>query len=167
MKYDDASWHYGGDFPAGMPAEAGATHIGMFVAWCMLNGLAGQLHTDEFPDDLEALKSRSITPGQFVVDACDEKFTDEELTDEGNSFALAYFGDSGGMGKYISDYEEMLSKGEPTLYHISDTWENYDKLAPVIERRYSEWKNGKLSSFDSKDFDLAGIVEKKPWWKFW
>ena len=23
MKYDDASWHYGGDFPADLPQEAG------------------------------------------------------------------------------------------------------------------------------------------------
>lgn len=39
MKYDDASWHVGGDFPKELPPEAGATHIGMFAAWCMLNGL--------------------------------------------------------------------------------------------------------------------------------
>ena len=28
-KYDDASWHYGGDFPDDLPEENGATHIGM------------------------------------------------------------------------------------------------------------------------------------------
>jgi hypothetical protein len=33
MKYDDATWHSGGDFPKDLPAEAGATHIGMFVSW--------------------------------------------------------------------------------------------------------------------------------------
>ena len=31
-KYDDASWHYGGDFPKDLPIEAGATHTGMFLA---------------------------------------------------------------------------------------------------------------------------------------
>ena len=36
MKYDDAGWHVGGDFPDDLPPEAGATHIGMFAAWCML-----------------------------------------------------------------------------------------------------------------------------------
>ncbi len=79
MKYDDASWHYDGDFPSDLPTEAGATHIGMFVAWGMLNGLAGELHTDEFPEWLAALQSRSTTPGQFVVTGSDEKFTDEEF----------------------------------------------------------------------------------------
>lgn len=167
MKYDDASWHYDGDFPAELPTEAGATHIGMFVAWCMLHGMAGPLHTDEFPDGLEELQAREVTPGQFVINACDEKFTDEELTDEGNSFALAYFGTARGMGQYVTDYEETLSRGEPTLYYIKDSWENYDKLASVIERRFSEWKDGKMSSFTEKELDLGGVVDEKPWWKFW
>jgi hypothetical protein len=167
MKYDDASWHYDGDFPEGLPTEAGATHIGMFVAWCMLNGLAGPIHTDEFPDELRSLESREITPGQFVIRACDEKFTDEDLTDEGNKFALAYFGTPGGMAQYVTDYEDTLSRGEATLYHIKDSWENYDKLAKVIDRRFNEWKDGKMSSFAEKDFDIGGIADSKPWWKFW
>ncbi len=29
MKYDDASWHYGGEFPADSPDEFGGTHIGL------------------------------------------------------------------------------------------------------------------------------------------
>jgi hypothetical protein len=144
MKYDDASWHYDGDFPSSLPIEAGATHIGMFVAWGMLNGFAGELHTGEFPDELDALKSRKTSPGQFVINACDEKFTDEEFNDEGNAFALAYFGENVGMGQYIVDYEETLGNGLPTLYHIKDSWENYDKLAPLIDQRFNEWKEGKL-----------------------
>jgi len=48
MKYDDASWHYDGEFPADLPPEAGATHIGMYLAWCLLNELAGPLYTDDF-----------------------------------------------------------------------------------------------------------------------
>ncbi|RML48695.1 DUF7832 domain-containing protein [Pseudomonas avellanae] len=32
MKYDDASWHYNGNFPSDLPDTAGATHIGMFLA---------------------------------------------------------------------------------------------------------------------------------------
>ncbi len=166
MKYDDASWHYDGDFPSDLPTDAGATHIGMFVAWCMLHEMAGELHTDEFPQELEALKERRITPGQFVISACDEKFTDEELTDEGNAFAAAYYGEAGDSGQYVTDYEETLSRGEPTLYHIEDSWKNYDKLSPVIAQRFAEWKEGKVQR-SNNDFDLGGIVDKKPWWKFW
>ena len=72
MKYDDASWHYGGDFPAELPRSAGATHIGVFVAWALLHGLAGDIHLREFSEPLAQLRERKITPGQFLIDACDE-----------------------------------------------------------------------------------------------
>lgn len=32
VKYDYASWHYGGDFPEGLPETAGGTHMGMYLA---------------------------------------------------------------------------------------------------------------------------------------
>ena len=76
MKYDDASWHYGGNFPPDLTPAAGATHIAMFVAWCLLNGLAGEIHIEDFPDALERLKNRKITPGSWFISSCDEKFTD-------------------------------------------------------------------------------------------
>ena len=31
-KYDDASWHYEGDYPEDLPTANAATHIGMFLA---------------------------------------------------------------------------------------------------------------------------------------
>lgn len=34
-KYDDAAWHYNGDFPKDLPKENGATHIGMLLTWCI------------------------------------------------------------------------------------------------------------------------------------
>ncbi len=156
MKYDDASWHYGGDFPEDLPSEAGATHIGMFVAWGMLNGLAGVLYTDEFPKDLERLRKRQLTPGQFLIECSDEKFVDEDLNDEGNAFAAAYFDDM-----YVSDYESTLASTLPSIYHVSDTWENFDKLSPIIAKRFSAWKEGKLKT------SLTEELHKKPWWKFW
>jgi hypothetical protein len=164
MKYDDASWHYGGDFPDDLPSEAGATHIGMFVAWCMMNGLAGSLHIDEFPDTLESLRSRQITPGQFIIEACDEKFTDEDLNDDGNAFASAYYDLQ--SGQYVNDYEATLASTLPTIYHTADSWDNYDKLAPIISRQFDLWKQGKLTKREAtEDFSHSDPV--KPWWKFW
>jgi hypothetical protein len=161
MKYDDASWHYDGDFPEDLPIEAGAIHIGMFVAWCLLNGFEGSLWADEFPDQVEALKTRSLTPGRFLIEFCDEKFVDEELNDEGNAFAESYFQD-----KYFVDYAEALASNLPSCYHAADTWENYDKLARVISDRYEEWKDGKLEASAPVEIPLDQI-EDKPWWKFW
>ena len=138
MKYDDASWHYGGQFPKDLPDEAGATHTGMFVAWALLSGLAGELHTKEFPEDLEKLRSRTVTPGRFFLDACDGKFTDEDLTDEGNAFTQSYFDFD--TGSYLKDYEGLLAKGLPSTYHVPDTWENFEKLQPVLNARLESWR---------------------------
>ena len=137
MKYDDASWHSGGDFPSDLPNEAGATHIGMFVAWALLSGLAGELHTVDFPEGLEALRTRSVTPGAFLLEHCDGKFTDEDLNEQGNAFATAYFNLEG--GGYLMDYENVLGGSLPSLYHVPDNWHNFDLLKPTLDKRFAEW----------------------------
>jgi hypothetical protein len=138
MKYDDASWHYGGNFPKDLPIEAGATHTGMFVAWAFLSGLAGDIFIDDFPEEIPKLQSRSVTPGRFFLESCDGKFIDEDLNDLGNSFAQAYFDFE--TGKYIADYELILGPGLTDLYHVEDTWENFDRLKPTLDRRFAEWR---------------------------
>src|SRR4249919_2314373 len=120
--------------------EAGATHAGMFVAWALLSGLAGQIHVDDFPQDLEALRTRSITPGQFFFKYCDGKFIDENLNDQGNAFAAAYFDLEN--GSYLADYESVLGSDLPSLYHVPDTWQSFDRLKPTLDGRFSEWLAG-------------------------
>jgi len=138
MKYDDASWHYGGDFPSDLPNAAGGTHIGMFVSWCLLNGLGGEIHAEEFPDILEKLRNRGLTPGAWFFQACDGEFTDEDLSEEGNDFAKNYFDFD--VGQYLDDYQNSVGSDLPTLYHVSDTWQTFDVLSPIIQGRYQEWK---------------------------
>lgn len=161
MKYDDASWHHGGDFPSDLPSEAGATHISMFVAWALLKGLGGEIHVDEFPEGLEELRDRTSTPGTFFINACDQKFTDEDLNDEGNAFTEAYFAFKTGL--YLTDYESTFDSDGPTLYHVADTWENFNRIAPVIDARYEEWKRGVLKTgIENPPRELV-----RPWWKIW
>lgn len=144
VKYDDASWHYGADFPPELPLKAGATHIAMFVAWAALNGLAGDYHTREAADDLALLRQRKITPTEWFIRVCDEKFTDEDLNAEGNAFARAYYGNEGDLptssGSYLADYAEIFSTA-PTLYHVNDSWASFDAIAPVISKRFEASRN--------------------------
>jgi hypothetical protein len=138
-KYDDASWHYGGDFPDDLPDIAGATHTGMFVAWAFLNGMAGELHTVDFPEDITDLSDRKLTPGNFFYSRLDGKFTDEDLADEGDAFASFYFSLNG--GQYWIDYVEVFdAENLPSVYHVEDSWENYEKLKSRIDARYKNWK---------------------------
>lgn len=143
MKYDDASWHYGGNFPKGLPHSAGATHIGMFVAWAALNGMAGELHVEDFASDLGKLKDHSFTPAAWFLSVCDEKFTDEDLNTEGNEFAKVYYAGTEGLhtsvGSYLADYSEAFPTSE-TLYHVPDTWATFTTLDPLIRARFDAWK---------------------------
>ncbi len=139
MKYDDASWHYGGDFPKDLPNEAGATHTGMFLAWALLAGLGGEIHTTECPEDLSDLLNRTLTPGYFFMKRCDGKFWDDDLNDEGNKFAEFYYRlDT--PDRFLHDYERTVGKAAPSLYHVEDSWANFDLLQPVFDERFSKWR---------------------------
>ena len=142
MKYDDASWHYGGDFPADLPNQAGATHVALFVAWCVLNGMGGKPHEVERSKASEALRARAVTPTRWFIETCDEKFTDEDLSEEGNAFAVDYYiaeaSRNSRAASYLLDYQNAFSEA-PTLYEVPDTWQSYDRIAPVIARRAAKW----------------------------
>ncbi len=138
MKYDDASWHYGGDFPDDLPNEAGATHIGMFVAWALLIDLGGSIHLEDYPEEFAKLRSREVTPAQFFLQACDEKFTDDDLSEEGNAFAQFYYEPDD--ANYLEDYVMILCQNLPSLYHVADTWDNFELLKPILDERFSSWR---------------------------
>lgn len=143
MKYDDASWHYGAEnFSEGLPREAAATHIAMFVAWAALSGLAGELHLDDFRPELERLRSREWTPAQWFLCVCDEKITDEDLNEEGNLFAHAYHGDENGLCtgeiSFLDDYCAIFDAED--IYTVPDDWTTYVAIAPIINQRLAAWR---------------------------
>lgn len=138
MKYDDASWHSGGDFPRDLPHEAAATHTGMFVAYALLTGLAGATHVSDFPDYISRLKARSSTPGALFLESCDGKFTDEDLNEVGNAFAVSYYDME--KGRFLSDYQSAVGDDLASLYHVPDTWDTYEALRPIFDLRFAEWQ---------------------------
>ncbi len=113
----------------------------MFLALAILNNLEGQLHREDSQADLAAVRSRKMTGRDFLFRDCDGKFWEEDLSDHGNEFARWYYApETGGYGPYIGDYEASLAEKLPSIYHVADTWENFDKLAPLIDRRFAQWK---------------------------
>jgi hypothetical protein len=141
MTYDDAAWHTAGDFPADLPAEAAATHAGIFLAWALLSGLGGDYHVVDGAEDLERLRARKLTPGEYFLVACDGKLTNEEFSPEGNAFVRAYYQQDG--ASFIADYREYLAKGLPSEYHVADSWTSFEKLQPVLDRRLANWRRGR------------------------
>lgn len=121
MRYDDASWHSEGDFPSDLTVAAAATHTGFYVAWAILTGLASDELNDDFEDAVKSLRSRQITPSRIYM-MMDSKFTDQDLSDEGNLFTSTYFDFE--KGAYLNDYDQVLCRGIPSMYHVADNWKN-------------------------------------------
>lgn len=142
MKYDDASWHYGGDFPEGLPEEAGATHMGMYLAWAWSAGLGAA----EFAAERDALAGRKRTPGAFLLDEFDEKLFPELFNDEGNDFTSSYYM-ADGPATYLWDYESTLGAAVESLYSVEDSWDSFEKLKPVLDARLEAWRNPPSKGF--------------------
>ena len=154
MKYDDASWHYGGEFPAGLPIENGGTHIGMFLGWVITRDLVGELHLEESAPRVQEVKDRRITGRDFLFFECDGKLIDEDLNATGNSFAMAYY-----ESTYSADYyDNAFPEGEDP-YSVEDSWANFDRLAEILDRRFSEWQQGAV--FEKEQ------PPKRRCWQFW
>lgn len=135
MFIDRLEWHAQADLPADSSREQGCTHIGMFLAWALLSGHAGEIHRRGLAEALTALRARHLTGHELLVTQCGGRLTEDDLDEEGNAFADAYY-----RAPYLQDYADVLARDLPSLYHVADTWENYDQIAPVITRAFEAWR---------------------------
>lgn len=147
MKLDDASWHYDADYPMDLPTTHAMTHMGLFWAWCALHGLINDNLLTEFATEVDLLKQRKMTGSQFVAEICDEKLVLEDLNDLGQAFALAYYEESADFaqeyGNYYEDYYDAMDCEDlESLYHVEDSWDNYDVLEPIINKKLALFKRG-------------------------
>jgi hypothetical protein len=151
MSYDRADYDYSTEGERLPPGHA-ATHIGMFLAWAALHQLINDYHEQHSAELVAKLRNRQLTGREFFQAACQEQLAEKDLNVEGNAFAEHYYRDAAGeRAAYFADYKKTLAAHLPSFWHVADTWENYDRLEPVITRRYEEWKN----------------PPRKRWWQFW
>jgi hypothetical protein len=152
MSYDRADFDYSTEAEP-LPKGHAGTHIGMFLAWAVLNGLESNFHRQHSAEPLAQLRRRQLTGRLFFEAACKERFSDKDLNEEGNAFTQDYYVDATGRHSvYFADYKKTLATGLPSFWHVADNWENYEKIAAVITRRYQEWSNPSPA---------------KRWWQFW
>ena len=128
--YDDAKWHSGGDFPEDLPPSAGATHIGMFLAWAMSREMVSEKHMgNPVPEK----------PGQYLLQRCEGMLRFEDLCGIGNEFAWNYYSV---RNKYVDDLQE-IARGLPTAYHLCDDLSTLQKVSLACDRRFKAWRRGK------------------------
>lgn len=149
MKYDDASWHYGGDFPESSPEEYAATHIALIMKWCFQKGWAGEIHTEDEASNAELQKviSNELSATEFFMRWCDGKLTDEDFNEQGNALLQEYCGKEGSL--YLPDYAETFGD---LMYVKGENEHDFIKFSAVVEKRLQ---------------DLSVNGNSKSWWEFW
>ena len=150
MKYDNVTWHSGGNYPEDLPPDNAATHIGMFLEWCLCNGLASDELAEDSGEDIAEVCNGNMTGAEFLLNNCDGKFWDDDLSETGQAFAGDYYNNDSDFAEYTEDYGKVVAETErkngveyPSLYHFENSPENRRAVAEVISKRFQEW--GKLN----------------------
>jgi len=133
--YDNAKTHFLGNFPESLPIEQAYIHIGIYLGWIIENKLYSEFFLDEAEVQMYRFKRREISP-TILSELWDGYLGYELFSKEGNMFTYYYYG--GGL--YKKDYITILAKKLPSIYHVTDSWLNYERMAQKITDRYNEWK---------------------------
>ena len=133
--YDNAKSHFLGNFPESLPIEQAYVHIGMYLGWIIDTELYSEHFEDEADIQIFRFGRREISC--TILSEIWDGYLGHELFDRtGNMFTYYYYG--GGL--YHSDYQSLLVKELPSIYHVKDTWENYEKIKSRIDMRYNDWQ---------------------------
>nr|WKN36323.1 hypothetical protein K4G66_28590 [Tunicatimonas sp. TK19036] len=133
--YDNAKNHFLGNFPGDLPIEQAYVHIGIYLGWIIDNDLYSEYFEEEADTQIFRFKQRQISC-TILSEIWDGYLGHELFSEEGNLFTFYYYG--GGL--YHKDYEELLLGDLPSIYHVQDTWENYDRIAQSIFHRLRDWR---------------------------
>jgi len=160
MKYDDSEYCCL-NFETDLDNHAANTHIGMYLAWAVHAGLARDDEKDpRWMAAVARVRGREITGAQLLSDLCDGKLMAMEFNEAGNAFTADYY-----AGGFTKDYERVFKAQMPDTGHdtddfcsVPDTWENFDRLKPLLDQRYAGWKAGR----QAPELSLVGDARPAP-----
>lgn len=133
---DKCDWHCWWDYPTGIADENGGTHIGMYLNWIIDAALISDYHLENSLKELHQVQNQEINWRDFLFNICDGKFGEFDLNQRGIDFTKFYYNDS-----YYKDYFKVLWDSQTkSLYHIENTWDNYNKIRSTINIKFYLWK---------------------------
>jgi hypothetical protein len=141
--YDDAVYHQGAPAFSSRrvnPLNAG-THIGMYLAWIILNRLESFQLRQQAASPVEEVRNREISGRDFLFAHCDGRLTSDALNKEAQIFTESYYED-----RYLNDYEDILVSRASGTYTVADSWTNYDRLAKVMDQRLRDYRGNNPSA---------------------
>ena len=138
--FDKAKWHINDNFPTDLDPYQSYIHTGLYVCWLVDTDLYENDFKNNFQQSIDRLLKRQSTPVNFYAEQLDGIFDASGLAQEAIKFTTQYFDFE--KGQYIQDYLIALDPNDqqPSMFYIADTWNNYNKLKPIIDNRFMEWK---------------------------
>lgn len=138
--FDKAKWHINEQFPKDLDQYQSYVHSGLYIAWLIDNSLIEPDFKTDTLDAINKLMARQMTPSKFYKEQLDGVFDADGLTQEAIKFTSYYFDLE--KGKYVEDYLATFDPDDslPSLFHVTDSWENYDSLKPILDMRLTEWR---------------------------
>lgn len=141
--YDHIKFHTDEEYPANLPLENAATHIGIYWQWAASQALTNPIWqtAPETAEDFIAMNKGLISGAQFLLKHMDGAMTRDDFNELGQRFTSFYYDDEeDGYGAFMEDYIQTLNTPElGGFYHVEDTQENYAKLVPVFQMAFNKW----------------------------
>jgi hypothetical protein len=135
-EYDLWRWHTDGAFPKDQLPERGYVHIGVYLAWLINHDLLDPewVARSGVMPAVAAIAARGETPCA-LRDSTGGRLASDMLTADGAQFTAAYYAPEYGFPR---DWRWILGR-RADRYDVPDEWETYDRIAPLIDRRYAAW----------------------------
>ena len=133
--YDNAKNHFLGNFPESLPSEQAYVHIGMYLGWIIENELYSEFFEDEADVQIFRFQRRDFSC-TILSEVWDGYLGHELFSKTGNMFTYYYYG--GGI--YRKDYEKVLAGDLPSIYHVQDSWSNFERISERITKRFEDWQ---------------------------
>ncbi len=135
-KIDDYKWHYSGAITEENEDNQLCFGMGVFFSWCIMNNLSNMDYKEEASKIRQLYMKREHGPGIAFLDLFGGTLHEAYLNDKGYALAAEYYQD-----QYIDDLTSTLNMPEGEyIYTGPDTWDEYDKVAPIIQKRFEEWQ---------------------------
>ena len=148
MSYDRGDWHSDACADLGLPEENAATHIALYVKWCICRKLISDELEKDDAEPLDKIRSGNMSASAYFDKYMDWKFGDWCLNEAGSSFTSSYY------DQYLKDLAEKF----PDVIYGTEASVSFDRLSMMLDQRHAEFKSLGTSKLP---------WNKKPWWKVW
>lgn len=150
MAIDRYDWHYdsaekayrernniSGDLTDEQSEEVclyAADHIGLFLKWIIESGFEG---VESDPKGCELVRKGEINGAQYLMEYCDGKFWDVDVSDEIRPFVAWYYKSDENL--YFNDLESVI---DGDFYETISGDTEFNTIKPFIDRAYVKFKGG-------------------------